>query len=68
MPVFQENFTHGENIYKAKTVDEFVNIINNFLDGKLRSSSDKAFAVAQKYSIENTGYKFKKVYEYVMQP
>ena len=66
IPVFQENFTHGENLYKAKTVDEFVDIINNLFAGKLKSSGDKAFAVAQKYSIENTGYKLKKAYEYVM--
>ena len=44
----------------AKTLDEFVNIINNFFAGRLRSSSNEAFSVAQKYSIENNGYKLKK--------
>ena len=63
IPIFEDDFIDGKNIYKAKTVDEFVNKINNLLSGKLKSVSNNAYKIAQERSIKNVGINLKKIYE-----
>ena len=67
IPIFQDDFIDGVNIYKAKTVDEFVSKINSILSGKLKSVSKNAYKVAQSRSIENVGKELKSIYESVME-
>ena len=62
IPIYEGSFVEGENIYKAKTVDEFEKKIVEILEGKLKDLTDEGYKVAEKKSIEKVGEELKRLY------
>lgn len=65
--IYQKDFIDGENIYKAKDVDEFEEKIKLILESKLESKKDEGYKIALERSLRKTGEKlmtfYKRVYE-----
>lgn len=66
IPIFEEDFIDGVNIYKAKNVDEFEEKIKKFLNGELPSVSSNNKKLLSERNQKEVGKKLKKVYEEVM--
>lgn len=66
IPVFDGWLQDGENIYKAKTLEEFEEKIKKIVNGELPNVTNAAYQVAQDRSLEVVGEKLKKVYQEVM--
>lgn len=62
-----KNLKEGENIYKAKDIDEFYKKIKWILEGKLPSLKEKAYLLAKEKSLENVGERLKKIYEQLLE-
>ncbi len=66
IPIFNEMFEHGKNIYKAKDVDEFEKLIRKFFNNELKSLTEEAYKVSKTKDIKEVGKMLKKVYEEVL--
>lgn len=66
IPIFDEWLVDGQNIYKAKNLDEFENKIKNFLQGNLPSIIENAYPLVEERNINNIGHQLKEVYEEVL--
>lgn len=62
-----KNLKEGENIYKAKDLDEFYEKIKLIMEGDLPSLEEKAYLLAEEKSLENVGKKLKKIYEELLE-
>lgn len=62
-----KNLKEGENIYKAKDLDEFYEKIKLIMEGDLPSLKEKAYLLAEDKSLENVGKKLKKIYEELLE-
>ncbi|MCI8588938.1 MAG: glycosyltransferase family 4 protein [Bacilli bacterium] len=67
IPIFEEWFQEGYDVYKAKDLDEFEKKIKDFLDGKLPSLVKNALPQAKERDIQEVGKKLKEVYKFVME-
>lgn len=63
IPIFDEWLIDGQNVYKAKDVDEFESKIRLFFSGKLKDVTEKGYDVAKQRDFKIIGDKLKKVYE-----
>ena len=66
IPIFEDWFQDGINMYKAKDLDEFEDKIKKILTGKLPSLVDKAYPLAKEKDIKDVGKKLKQVYTEVL--
>ena len=66
IPIFDEMFIDGKNMYKAKDVDDFENKIKNFFEGKLPSLVNESYKVAQERDLKIVGKRLKEVYKEVI--
>ena len=64
--IFEKDFVDGENIYKAKTLNDFEEKIKGILEGKLSDLTEKAYEKAKDKSIEKTGARLVELYERTM--
>ena len=64
--VFNPWLKDGENVYKAKNVDEFETKINKILNNKFPDLTKEAYKVAKERDLKNIGKKLKHVYESLM--
>ncbi len=62
IPVFDGWLVDGENVYKAKNLDEFEEKIKAILSKKLPSLTEKAYKVAEERDLSQIGKDLKKVY------
>jgi len=67
IPIFEEWFQDGYDVYKAKDVDEFEEKIEKFFSGELKSVSKNAYHQAEERDIKLVGEKLKKVYTEVLE-
>ncbi len=61
--IYEDMFTDGINLYKAKTNEEFANTINEILKGNKKTTINKAYEYVQQRSIENIGKKLNNIYK-----
>ena len=66
IPVFDEWLIDGENVYKAKDLDEFEIKIKGILEGDLPNLTEKAYKVAKERDIKTVGKKLISIYESVL--
>ena len=66
IPIYEKWLADGENVYKAKSLDEFEEKIKGILENKLPNLTEKAFSVAEERSIENAGKRLVSLYESVL--
>lgn len=66
IPIFEEWLKDGENVYKAKNVDEFEIKIKKLLNGELPKIGKKSYEVAEERDIKKIGEQLKQVYEEVL--
>lgn len=64
--VFDPWLKDGINCYKGNSNDEFVDIIQNIVEGKSKDLRMQGLQVAEERSIESVGQQLKHVYEYVL--
>ena len=62
IPIFDEWLIDGQNVYKAKDVDEFESKIRLFFSGKLKDVTENGYDVAKQRDFKIIGDKLKKVY------
>lgn len=67
IPIYDEWFTDGFNVYKAKTVDEFEQKIKDILNNKLPSLVETGYKAAADRDIKKISIELKKAYEYVLE-
>ena len=67
IPVFSEWLINGENVHKAKNIDEFETKIKQILENKLPNLTEKGYLVAQNRDIKKVGKKLISVYKQVME-
>ena len=67
IPVFSEWLIDGENVHKAKDIDEFEIKIKQILQNKLPNLTDKGYLVAHDRDIKKVGKKLINVYKQVME-
>lgn len=60
------DYTAGENIYKGRTLEEFVEISKKIIEGQLPSLVDHGYQVISEKSISKIGEKLKRYYQLVM--
>jgi len=63
IPIFDDWLVDGENIYKAKDINEFEEKIKLFFNGKLNDLTDNAYDVAKQRDIKIVGKKLKNIYK-----
>lgn len=63
IPVFDGWLVDNENVYKAKTIDEFEIKIKKILNKKLPDLTEKAYPIAVERDLKNIGKKLKSIYE-----
>lgn len=63
IPIFDNWLVDGQNVYKAKDVNEFESKIRLFFSGKLKDVTESGYDVAKQRDFKIIGYKLKKVYE-----
>lgn len=66
IPIFDGWLKDGENVYKAKDVDEFEVKIKKLINRELPSLGKKAYDVAKERDIKRVGEQLKEVYESVL--
>ena len=66
IPVFDEWLIDGENVYKAKDLEEFKIKIKGILKGDLPNLTEKAYKVALDRDIKKIGKKLISIYESVL--
>lgn len=62
IPVFDDWLIDNENVYKAKTIDEFENKIQKILNNELPDLTEKAYLIALERDLKNIGKKLKSIY------
>ncbi len=66
IPIFSGWLNDGENVYKAKDVDEFEKKTVDFLEGRLPSLTEIAYPLAAERDIHEVGKSLREVYEFVL--
>lgn len=66
IPIFNDMFENGKNIYKAKNVDEFEELIRKFFNDELKKLTEEAYKVSKTKDIREVGKMLKDVYEEVL--
>ncbi len=66
IPIFEEWFQDGKDVYKAKDVDEFEEKIKKYFKGELKSVSKNAYHKAEERDIKLVGKQLKEVYTEVL--
>ncbi len=66
IPVFSDWLEDGENIYKAKDIDDFEGKIKKIIHKELPSLIDEGYEVAKSRDIKKIGKELKEVYEEVI--
>ena len=66
IPAFEGWLKDGENVYKARDVDDFELRIRDFMNGKLKDLRDAAYEVARQRDLKIIGYQLRSVYEEVL--
>lgn len=66
IPIFNDWLVDGVNIYKAKDVDEFEIKMKDYVNGKLKDVTDKAYPLLQEREISNVGRMLVNVYKEVL--
>lgn len=64
--VFHPWLENGKNCYMGNNNDDFCNIIEGCLEGRLASTAESGYETARTRSIEAIGQQLKHVYEFVM--
>lgn len=64
--VYDEWLINKKSVYKGKTNDDFIRLINGLVNGSLPSLKEEGYKVAQARNLETIGKELKEVYEYVM--
>lgn len=64
--IYKKDFEDGENIYKAKNIEEFYEKMKKILDHTLPDLTEDAYLTVKKKSIEHVGFKLKEAYEEVL--
>lgn len=63
IPIFNDWLKNGENVYKAKNVDDFELKIKDFFNGKIPSVTENAYKVAKERDLKIVGKQLQSVYE-----
>ncbi|MDH5042031.1 cell wall glycolipid biosynthesis glucosyltransferase BgsA [Enterococcus faecalis] len=66
IPVYQGWLVANENCYMGHSIDEFKKYIEGLLEGKIPSTRQAGYQVAEQRSIKQIGYELKEVYETVL--
>lgn len=66
IPIFEGWFKDGENVYKAKNIDEFEEKIKKIIKKELPSLVENAYNFAVERDIKKVGEQLKEVYETVL--
>lgn len=66
IPIFDGWLKDGDNVYKAKDIDEFEVKISKILEGELPSLVENAYKVAVERDLKTIGKKLRNVYEGVL--
>ena len=67
IPIYDDTFTDGYNIYKAKDIVEFEKKIKGIINGNLPSLVNQGYKEAAKRDIKKVALKLKKIYEKVFE-
>ena len=65
IPIYEDWFEDGKDVYKAKTMDEFETKIEGILENKLPNLTEEGYKMAKERDIKEVGKQLKQVYEYV---
>ncbi|MBP3891704.1 MAG: glycosyltransferase [Solobacterium sp.] len=63
---FEPWLVDKESCYKGKSIQEFITLIPQIIEGELPSLVDQGYEVAKARSIDRIGFELKKVYESVL--
>ncbi len=63
IPIYEDMFTSGYNLYKASNIDEFERRIKGMLTGALPSVTEEAYNYVKERDIPKIGEKLKEIYE-----
>lgn len=66
IPVYQGWLVANENCYMGHSIEEFKKYIEGLLEGKIPSTRQAGYQVAEQRSIKQIGYELKEVYETVL--
>ena len=66
IPVYQGWLVANENCYMGHSIEEFKKYIEGLLEGKIPSTREAGYQVAEQRSIKQIGYELKEVYETVL--
>lgn len=67
IPIYEKWLADGEQVYKAKTPDEFEDKIRKILEKELPSLTDRAYKEAETRSIENSGKRLVSLYKSLLE-
>lgn len=63
IPIFEEDYQAGVQLYKGRSVDDFEEKIKSILEGRVPSLTEAGYQVAASKSIEKTGQRLVQIYE-----
>jgi len=66
IPIYKNEFIHGETLYKGTNVGEFKNLAHNILNNNTFNISENAYELVQEKEISNIGNKMKDIYKNVL--
>ncbi|MDO5717381.1 MAG: glycosyltransferase [Tissierellia bacterium] len=67
IPVFGHPYEDGENLYKAKNLNEFILKTESILNGNLPNLSEKGYLIAKNKNIKKVGEKLRDYYELALE-
>jgi len=67
IPIYQKDFIHGENCYKATDNYEFQSLISQIFEGNLPSTVTEGYETVKKRDIPAIGTELKKIYSDLLQ-
>ncbi|RVU54578.1 glycosyltransferase family 4 protein [Anaerosphaera multitolerans] len=62
IPIYEDDFEDGVNIYKGNDVNEFEGKIVDIIEGNLKDLTEESYKIVEERSIENVGLRLKKLY------
>lgn len=66
IPVYDEWLVDGVHVYKGKTNNDFISLINNIIYNKIPSTAEEGYKVACERELSIIGKELLEVYNYVM--
>lgn len=63
IPVYKDWLLDGRNVYKAKEINEFEDLTERIINGKIANLTERGYAVAEKRAINQIGKQLTDIYE-----